>query len=50
VVNTFFVLGNILLGLFFYRRQESQPLSYVLWGSSTLTPLLFLLAAYTILR
>lgn len=50
VVNTIFVLGSILLGLFFYRRQESQPLSYVLWGSSALTPLLFLLAAFTILR
>jgi len=44
VLNTFFCLANILLGLFFFRREESQPLSYLLWGSGILTPLLFMIA------
>jgi len=50
VINTFFVLADLFLGLFFFRREESQPFSYLLWGSGVLTTLLFLAAAFAILR
>lgn len=50
VVNTFFVLADLLLGLFYFRREESQPLSYLLWGSGALTPILFLIAVFAILQ
>jgi hypothetical protein len=50
VINTFFVLTDLFLGLFFFRREESQPFSYLLWGSGVLTCLLFLAAVFSILR
>jgi hypothetical protein len=50
VINTFFVLADLLLGLFFYRREDSQPLSYLLWTSGAFTSLLFLIAVFFILR
>jgi hypothetical protein len=49
VINTFFVLADLFLGLFFFRREESQPFSYLLWGSGVLTSLLFLIAVFSIL-
>lgn len=54
VMNAFFYLTNLLLGLFFYRRsgrtdinEPDNPLvwrtlAYLLWGSGTLTALFFL--------
>ncbi len=50
VVNALFFLGNFLLGLFFFRRPQSQPLAFLLWGTSILTSLLFLVAFYTFLQ
>jgi hypothetical protein len=41
LVNALFFLVNFLLGLFFYRSLQSQPLAYLLWGTSVLTSLLF---------
>ncbi len=35
---------NVLVGLFFYRLNEQRLVSYILWGSSSLLPLLLLLA------
>jgi hypothetical protein len=49
VLNTFIFLADLLLGLFFYRRTEAQPLAYLLWGSSILTALLFIAAVIFIL-
>lgn len=49
VLNTFFFLSDLLLGLFLFRREESQTYAYLLWGSGALTALLFLLAAGFIL-
>lgn len=47
-----FPLASLLLsvtgwiaGLYFYRRERERPLAFVVWGSSMLTGLLFLLAA-----
>jgi len=50
VLNTFFFLADTLLGLFFYRRGETQPLAYLLWGVSVVTSLGFLGAVYFILQ
>jgi hypothetical protein len=66
LLNGFFYLTDLALGLFFYRRGDQQlptvalpdgrtipagqALAYLLWSSGTLTPLLFLVALVTILR
>jgi hypothetical protein len=46
IVNTLFFLSNFLLGLFFFRRPESQPLAYLLWVTSIFTTLLFFSVFY----
>jgi hypothetical protein len=50
VLNTFFFIADLLLGLFFYRRKDTQSLGYLMWASSTLTSLLFIGAVYFILQ
>jgi hypothetical protein len=50
VLNTFFFIADLLLGLFFYRRSDTQPLGYLMWASSVLTSLLFSGAVFFILR
>lgn len=49
LLNGFFYLSDLLLGLFFYRRIGQQVLAYLLWGCGALTALLFLGAVYYIL-
>ncbi len=49
IVNALFFLANFLLGVFFFRRPQSEPLAYLLWGTSILTSLLFFGAFYTFL-
>jgi hypothetical protein len=49
ILNTFFFLSDLFLGLFYFRQEESQPIAYLLWGAGALTPLLFLIAAWFIL-
>ena len=49
VINGVLVLADLLLGLFLYRREESQPLSFLLWGGGALSSLLFLAAVFFIL-
>jgi Bacterial PH domain len=50
VLNTFFYIADLLLGLFFYRKADTQSLGYLMWASSALTSLLFSGAVYFILR
>jgi hypothetical protein len=50
VINTFFFITDMLLGLFFYRRSDTQSLGYLMWASSALTSLLFSGAIFFILR
>jgi hypothetical protein len=50
VLNTFFFIADLLLGLFFYRRKDTQSLGYLMWASSILTSLLFSGAVYFILQ
>lgn len=42
-LNLFFYMGNFILGLLFYREQQGLRFSYLLWGSSVVTGVLFLL-------
>jgi len=50
VLNILIVLFDFVVGLFFFRRAESESLAYLLWLGSATTPLLFLLGAFFILR
>jgi hypothetical protein len=50
VLNTFFFITDLLLGLFFYRREDTKSLAYLMWASSVLTSLLFYGAVYFILQ
>lgn len=50
VINGFFSLADIFLGLFFYRRPEIRPLAYLLWSSGSLVSLLFMGAVMFITR
>jgi Bacterial PH domain len=50
VLNSFFFIADLLLGLFFYRRADTQSLGYLMWASSVMTSLLFLGAVYFILQ
>jgi len=38
-----FVVG-LLAGLYFYRWERQRPLAFIVWGSSTISALIFLLA------
>ena len=50
VLNTFFFITDLLTGLFFYRREDTKSLAYLMWVSSALTSLLFIGAVYFILQ
>ncbi len=50
VLNTFFLAADTLVGLFYYRYKEKQPIAYLLWGSGALTSVIFLWAVFFILR
>lgn len=50
VLNAILYAANTLLGLFFYRRAESQVAAYILWSSSVIVAGLFLGAIFFILR
>lgn len=50
ILNSVVFVADLVLGLFLYRRSNTQPLTYLLWGSSALTSILFLGAVYFILQ
>jgi hypothetical protein len=50
VLNALIYLVNLFLGLAFFRREESQPLAYLLWGTGVFASILFLIAVYFILQ
>ncbi|UYN92626.1 MAG: hypothetical protein KIT70_03795 [Anaerolineales bacterium] len=43
-LNLLFYVGNLLLGLLFFREPQGDSLSVLLWGSSPVTSVLFLAA------
>ncbi len=50
LLNSFTYLTNLLLGMAFFRREENQPLAYLLWATSLLVSILFLGATYYIIQ
>jgi hypothetical protein len=50
ILNSFFFLVALLLGMLFFRREDSRPMAYILWLASVLTNLLFLLAVFFSLK
>ncbi len=50
VFSFFAFLVNSTLGLFFYRNDRNHPWAYLLWSTSVLVGILFLLAIYFFLQ
>ena len=50
VLNSIFFIIDLLLGLFLFRRESSQPLAYLAWGMGAILPLLFAAGIFFILR
>jgi hypothetical protein len=50
VLNGIIFLVNLLLGLAYFRREETQSIAYLLWTTSAITSLLFLTSVYFILN
>jgi hypothetical protein len=50
VLNWMIVLFDFFLGLFFFRREDTHYLSYLLWFNSALVPALFLVGLFFILQ
>lgn len=44
LISTFLFITGLLTGLYFYRWDKERPLAFIIWISSTLCALLFLLA------
>lgn len=44
LLNALLFFAGLIAGLFFYRDEKQRPLAMIVWGSSALTSLLFLLA------
>lgn len=44
IIAIFFVLLDLVAGLFLYRRFETRAVSYLVWAAGILTPLLLLIA------
>jgi Bacterial PH domain len=50
VISGFFYLAQMLLGLYFFRREAESVLAYLMWGSCVLTGILFLAALFFVLN
>jgi hypothetical protein len=50
VINSFFLVLDLILGIYFYRQPENRPLAYFLWSVGALASGLFLLVIYLISR
>jgi len=50
VLNLFFLVIGVSLGLFFYRREDSRLVSYLLWAANAISTLFFLMAVFFIQR
>lgn len=44
IIAVFFVVLDLIAGLFLYRRNETRVISYFVWAAGILTPLLLLVA------
>jgi hypothetical protein len=39
-------VGDLLVGMYFFRRENGQALAYLLWAAGVLTPLLLIMAVF----
>lgn len=49
LINGFFYLADVLLGMFFFRRQGEEVIAYILWGCGVFTSLLFMIALFSVM-
>jgi hypothetical protein len=49
-LNGIFWVFNLMTGLFFFRREDWQILSYILWSTSSIVAVLFLAGVYYMLQ
>ena len=50
LLNSLIFFSNFIIGLYFFRQDENQILSYLLWLSGAVTPLLFLISVFFIFQ
>jgi len=50
IFNTLIFLVNLFIGVAYFRREETQPLAYLLWITSAVTSLFFMAAVFFILK
>jgi hypothetical protein len=50
ILNGLIVLVDLFAGLFFYRREETHDLAYLIWGVAVVIPIFFLAGVLFILR
>jgi uncharacterized membrane protein YoaK (UPF0700 family) len=50
LISALMFMTGILAGLYFYRWEKERPLAYIVWISSALCALLFLLAVLFIVN
>ncbi len=44
IINSSFIIFDLLLGLYFFRNNGAKPLSYLLWAASIFTSFLFIIS------
>ncbi len=49
VLGLFAYIANLVVGVFFYRRENNRPIAFMLWAAATFTPLLLIIAVIFIL-
>ena len=50
ILNGLIYLGDLLLGMVFYRQSDSHPIAFLLWDGAIVTTLIFFLAVFFILQ
>lgn len=50
ILNGLIVLVDLIIGFFFYRREETHDLAYLIWGAAAVIPVFFLAGFFFILR
>ena len=50
ILSSLVYLGNLILGMVFFRQDEKHPLAYLSWANSSIIALIFLAALFFIVR
>ena len=46
VLDTFSLVANLGVGVYFYRRDNLRPVAFLLWAASAMIPILFIVAVF----